>query len=113
MPRLRLAFRASRRPGDIVAYRVIETPRSTSHSGASRAGQRIARRVGEISARRELKHARVRLETESCDAHAVSPKVQAVSSRTPDTGDESRENAAAPPIVGKSRTVMSPSSDAR
>ena len=42
--------------GEIVGYRVIESPDSSSHSGASRTGQLIAGRVGEIVARRELKH---------------------------------------------------------
>jgi len=62
--------------GEIVGYRVIETRGSTWHSGASGAGQLIADRVGEIIARRELKHARVRLEIERCHADAVSPQVQ-------------------------------------
>ena len=44
--------------GEIVGYRVIETRVSTAHSAASRAVERIADRVGEIIARRELKHAR-------------------------------------------------------
>src|SRR5450755_2945968 len=38
--------------GEIVGYRVIESPDSPSHSGASRAGRLIAGRVGEILARR-------------------------------------------------------------
>src|SRR5450755_3238918 len=64
--------------GEIVRYRVIESPDSSSHSGASRAGRLIAGRVGEILARRELKHRpRARLGTESRDAHPVSPHVQA------------------------------------
>ena len=41
---------------EIVGYRVIETRGGRSRSGASRAGRLIAGRVGEIVARRELKH---------------------------------------------------------
>jgi hypothetical protein len=68
--------------GEIVGYRVIETRGGTSHSGASRAGRLIAGRVGEILARRELKHRlRARLGIQSCDAHPVSPQVHAVGSR--------------------------------
>jgi hypothetical protein len=64
--------------GEIVGYRVIESPGSSSHSGASRAGRLIAGRVGEILARRELKHRlRAGLGIESRDAHPVSPHVQA------------------------------------
>jgi hypothetical protein len=44
--------------GEIVGYRVIESPDGPSRSGASRAGQLIAGRVGEILARGELKHRR-------------------------------------------------------
>ena len=70
--------------GEIVGYRVIESPDGSSHSGASRAGGLIAGRVSEILARGELKHRlRARLGTESRDAHPVSPQVQAVGSRTP------------------------------
>jgi hypothetical protein len=93
--------------GEIVGYRVIESRGSTSHSGASGAGQLIAGRVGEIIARRELKHARVRPEIESCDADSVSPQVQAVSSRAPGTGGDAvrrRRRAsitAAPPRVAR------------
>jgi len=90
--------------GEIVGYRVIETRGSTTHRGASVAGQLIAGRVGEIIARRELKHARVRLEIESCDAHCV-PQVQAVSSRAPDMGDESSETP--PPRSHHSRAAAS------
>jgi len=50
--------------GEIVGYRAVETRGSTSHSGASGAGELIADEVGEIIARRELEHARVRLEIE-------------------------------------------------
>ncbi len=46
--------------GEVVGYRVIETRASTSHSGASRAGELIAGRVEEIIARRET-HARTSL----------------------------------------------------
>jgi hypothetical protein len=66
---------------EIVGYRVVETPGSAWHSGASRAGRLIAGRVGEIIARRELKRGRVRLGIESCDAHSLSPRVQAVRAR--------------------------------
>ena len=69
--------------GDIVGYRVIETRGGMSHSGASRTGRLIVGRVGEILARRELKHRlRAGLGIESRDAHPVSPHVQAVGSRT-------------------------------
>jgi hypothetical protein len=61
---------------EIVGYRVIETRGSTSHSGASGAGQLIADRVGEIIVQRKLKHALVRLEIERCDADSVSPQLQ-------------------------------------
>jgi hypothetical protein len=74
--------------GDIVGYRVVETRRGTWHSGASRAGQLIAGRVGEIIARRGLNHARVRLESGRFDADSVSPQVLAASSRAPGTGDD-------------------------
>jgi hypothetical protein len=73
--------------GEIVGYRVIETRGSTSHRGASGAGRLIAGCVGEIIARREFKHARVRLEIERCDAGSVSPQFQAVSSRAPGKSD--------------------------
>jgi hypothetical protein len=43
---------------EIVGCRAIENCVSTSHSGASVAGQLIADRVGEITARRELKPSR-------------------------------------------------------
>ena len=62
--------------GETVGYRVIETRGSMWHSGASGAGQLIADLVSEIIAQRELKHARVRLEIERCDADSVSPQVQ-------------------------------------
>jgi hypothetical protein len=68
--------------GEIVGYRVIESPDGSSHSGASRAGRLIAGRVGEIVARRELEHClRAGFGIEGCDAHPVSPRVQAVGSR--------------------------------
>jgi hypothetical protein len=47
--------------GDIVGYRVVGARGSTSHSGASVAGQLIADPVGEITARRELKPSRARI----------------------------------------------------
>jgi hypothetical protein len=62
--------------GEIVGYRLIETRGSTCHSGASGAGQLIGDGVGEIITQRELKHARVRLAIERCDADSVSPQVQ-------------------------------------
>jgi hypothetical protein len=74
--------------GEIVGYRVIETRGSTSRSGASRAGELIADGVGEVIARRELEHARIRPEIESCDADSVSPQVQSVRARAPGTGDD-------------------------
>lgn len=69
--------------GEIVGYRLLETRGSTWHSGASGAGQLIADRVGEIIAQRELKHARVRLEIERCDADSVSPQVQPIALALP------------------------------
>jgi hypothetical protein len=74
--------------GEIVGYRVIETRGSTSHRGASGAGELIADGVGEVIARREVVHARIRLETERCDADSVGPQVQAVSSRAPGMVDD-------------------------
>ena len=69
--------------GEIVGYRVIESPDGSSHSGASRAGWVIVGRAGEILARSEPKHRiRARLGIEGCDAHPVSPHVQAVGSHT-------------------------------
>jgi len=55
--------------GEIVGYRVIETRGGTSHSHASGAGELIADGVGEIIARRELKHARIR----TLSAHRSKP----------------------------------------
>ena len=69
--------------GEIVGYRLIEARGSTWHSGASGAGQLIADRVGAIIAQRELKHARVRLEIERCDADCVSPQVQSLALALP------------------------------
>ena len=67
--------------GEIVGYRVIETRGGTSHSGASRAGELIAERVGEILARREFKRRlRPRPGIEGFDVHPVSSQVQAVGS---------------------------------
>jgi hypothetical protein len=64
--------------GEIVGYRVIESPEGTSHGGASRAGRLIAGRVGEILARGELKHRRgAGRGIEGCDALPVSLQVQA------------------------------------
>jgi len=74
--------------GEIVGYRVIETFGSRSHGGASGAGELIADGVAEVIARRELGHAGIRPEIESCDADSVSRDVQAVSSRAPGTGDD-------------------------
>jgi hypothetical protein len=69
---------------EIVGYRVIASPDSSSHSGASRTGRLIAGRVGEILARGELKHRRrARLGIEGGNAHPVSPQVQAVGSWAP------------------------------
>ena len=84
-------------------YRVVETRGATWDRGASGAGQLIADRVGEIIARRELGHARVRLEIESCDAHSFSPQVQAVSSRAPGTGDEAVRRRRAPTTAAPPR----------
>ena len=67
--------------GENVGSRVIETRGGTSHRGVSRAGRLIAGRVGEIIARRELNHARVRLEIERCDADSVIRQAQAVRRR--------------------------------
>ena len=74
--------------GEIVGYRVVETRGGTWDSGASGAARRLADRVGEIIARREPGHARVRLEIESCDADSVSPQVQAGSARASGAGDD-------------------------
>ena len=93
--------------GEIVGYRVIETRGGTSHGGASGAGELIADDVGEIIARRELGHARVRLEIESCAAHSVSPRVEAVSSRAPGTGDDAvRRRRRAPTTAAPPRVLQ-------
>jgi hypothetical protein len=63
--RLRLALGASRRPGEIVGDRVIETRGGAWRRGASGAGPADRRRVGEIIARREVRYARVRLDSKS------------------------------------------------
>jgi hypothetical protein len=72
--------------GEIVGYRVIATPGGVWHSGGSRAGELIAGRVAEIFARCEFKCARVRPESDSCDAASLSPQVQA--GRAPDRATE-------------------------
>jgi hypothetical protein len=92
--------------GEIVGYRLLETRGSTWGSGASGAGQLIADRVGEIVAQRELKHTRVRLEIERCDADSVSPQVQtlALALRTGDDTVRLRRRApttAASPTAGR------------
>ena len=90
--------------GEIVGYGVIETREGTWHSGASGAGQLIADRVGEIIAQRELKHARVRLEIERCDADSVSPHVQPLALALPH-GRRRRETP--PPRSHHSRAAAS------
>lgn len=82
--------------GEIGGCGVIESRGSTSRSGATRAGRLIAGRVGEMIARRELKHARVRLDVEGRDAHCVSPQVQAVGSRARARARELSDAAALP-----------------
>jgi hypothetical protein len=85
---------------EIVGYRAIETRGSRSHGGASRVAQLIADRVGEISARRERKRTRIRLEIESCDAQSASPQVQSRYFRAPGMGDEPvRRRRRAPPTA--------------
>jgi hypothetical protein len=69
--------------GEIVGYCVVETRGSRWYSDASGAGQLIADRVGEIIAQRELKHARVRLEIERCDADSVSSEFQPIALALP------------------------------
>jgi hypothetical protein len=66
--------------GEIVASRVLETRGATLHSGSWRARQLIGR-GGEIIARRELRHALVRLGIERCELRSVSSPVRAVGSR--------------------------------
>jgi hypothetical protein len=99
--------------GEIVGYRVIESRGGTSHRGPSVAGQLIADRVGEIIARRELERARVRLEMESCDAHPVSPQVQAVSPRAPGTGDEAVRRRRRTPTTAARPRVLGAFDDGR
>ena len=101
--------------GEIVGYRVIETRVSTSHSAASRAVELIADRVGEIIARRELKHARVRLAIKRCDARSVSPHVQAAGSRVPGTGEKAVRRRRAPTTAAAPRVprVLGAFDDAR
>jgi hypothetical protein len=79
--------------GEIVGYRVIETRVSTAHSTASRAVELIADRVGEIIARREFKHARIRPAIKRYDARSVSLQVHAARSRAPGTGERCRRRA--------------------
>ena len=71
--------------GEIVGYRVIETPDSSSHSGASRKGRLIAGRVGEIVARREFSHSRVRPQSNAAtlalSAHDSKPLALALPAR--------------------------------
>jgi hypothetical protein len=71
--------------GEIVGYRVIETRGSTSHTGASGAGQLIADRVGEIIARREFKHSQVRPQSNAAtlalSAHDPKPLALALPAR--------------------------------
>jgi hypothetical protein len=81
--------------GEIGGYRVVSRG-GAWHGGASRAGQLIAARVGEIMARRERGSAAVRPEMGRRDARSLSPQVQAVSSRATGTGDEARETMPPP-----------------
>lgn len=60
---------------------------STPDGGPSVAGRLIAGCVGEVIARRELKHARIPARIERFDADSVSAQVQALGSRAPGTGD--------------------------
>ena len=103
MPGLRLALGASRRLG---CNRQVPHSRDTRrHVGPRRVGRgpaaRRPRRRGHRSTR--AGHARVRLEIESCDAHSVSPQVQAVSSRAPGTGDEAVRRRRAPTTAAPPR----------
>jgi hypothetical protein len=102
--------------GEIVRCRVIETRVSMSHSAASRAVELIADRVGEIVARRELKHARVRPALKRCDARSVSAHVQAAGSRAPGTGEKAvRRRRRAPTTAAAPRVprVLGAFDDAR
>ncbi len=94
--------------GGIVGYRAIETRGSTTHSDASGAAQLIADRVGEIIARRQFKHARVRLELESRAARAVSPQARASSSRVLGTGGEAVRLRRCAPTTAASRLSPAP-----
>jgi hypothetical protein len=71
--------------GEIVGYGVIETRGSTLHTGVSGAGQLIADRVGEIVARREFKHSRVRPQSNAAtlalSAHDSKPLALALPAR--------------------------------
>jgi hypothetical protein len=70
--------------GELVGYRAIET-RGTSPSGASRAVEMIADRVGEIIARREFNHSRVRPQSNAAtlalSAHDSKPLALALPAR--------------------------------
>jgi hypothetical protein len=93
---------------EIVGYRAIETRGSTSPSGSSGVGERIADRVGQIIARCRLEHARIRLEIESRDAHS-RPAIPAFSSLGRGTGDEPvRRGRHAPPRSRAAATVARP-----
>ena len=81
---------------EIVGYRLSETRGRTWRSGASGTGQRLADRVGEIIAPSELRHARVRLEIERCDADSVSPQVQPLALALP----HGRRRSETPPPRG-------------
>jgi|ERR1019366_9784758 hypothetical protein len=94
--------------GEIVGYRVIETRGSTSHRGASVAGQLISGRVGEIIARRELTHARVRLEIEICDAHSLRPRSKPLALALP--GDDAVRRRRLAPFSRAAATAARPSS---
>jgi hypothetical protein len=71
--------------GEIVWWRAIETRGGLSHSGASVPGQLIVGRLGEIIARRELRRARVRLESKAAtltlSAHKSKPLALALAAR--------------------------------
>ena len=71
--------------GELVGYRAIQTRGSVSSSGASRVVEMIADRVGEIIARPEVKHSRVRpqsnVATVALSAHDFTPPVLALPAR--------------------------------
>ena len=71
--------------GELVGYRAIETRGSTSPGGASRAVEMIADRIGEIIARREVKHSRVRPQSNAAtlalSAHDATPLALALPAR--------------------------------